>query len=159
MERDVNPTPVTDDARPPQRDPVVDLASVLHIRASDVEPFTGLRYLSKLFKVMAVILALLIISEVVTGLVAQGSAAVPTLLNEVSRLLVFSGLLWGAGDLAILLIDVGHDVRASRIMISRIAPHPDHAKAAEVEVGLPVVGERLVTSDIPREPAADLRGD
>lgn len=157
MEREVTtPTPVSDEARKHQ-DVTEDLASVLHIRATDVEPFTGLRYLSKLFKVMAIILALLIVSEVVTGLVTQGSAAIPTLLNEVSRLLVFAGLLWGAGDLAILLIDVGHDVRASRIMISRIAPHPDHAAPTpEVEVDLPRSGER--NRDIPRT-AVPPRGD
>lgn len=103
------------------RKELAELAAALHIRASDVEPFTGLRYLSRLFKFMGVILALLIVSEIVTGLVTQGGAAIPTLLNEVSRLLVFAGLLWGAGDLALLLIDVGHDVRASRILLSRIA--------------------------------------
>ena len=116
------------DSRLSVRKELADLAAALHIRASDVEPFTGLRYLSKLFKFMGVILGLLIISEIVTGLVTQGSAAIPTLLNEVSRLLVFAGLLWGAGDLALLLIDVGHDVRASRILLSRIA----HETAPEV---------------------------
>src|SRR2546429_4821883 len=76
------------------------------IRQSDLEPYVGLRYLSKLFKLMGVILGLLLIAEVVTGVMAQGSAAVPTLLGEASRLIVLAGLLWGVGDLAILLIDV-----------------------------------------------------
>ncbi len=89
------------------------------VRLSDLEPYVGLRYLSKLFKLMAVVLALLLIAEVVTGVVAQGSAAIPTLLGEASRLIVLSGLLWGVGDLAILLIDVGHDVRAARILLAR----------------------------------------
>lgn len=137
MEREVTPssttpTPTTpaDEARSKRAGLAQDLASVLHIRATDVEPFTGLRYLSKMFKVMAVILSLLIVSEIVTGVVTQGAASIPMLLNEVSRLLVFAGLLWGAGDLAILLIDVGHDVRAARIMMSRLAPHPSHAEHA-----------------------------
>jgi hypothetical protein len=89
------------------------------IRTSDLEPYVGLRYLSKLFKLMGVILGLLLIAEVVTGVIAQGSAAVPTLLGEASRLIVLAGLLWGVGDLAILLIDVGHDVRAARILLAR----------------------------------------
>ena len=89
------------------------------IRLSDLEPYVGLRYLSKLFKLMGVVLALLLVAEIVTGVVAQGSAAVPTLLGEASRLIVLSGLLWGVGDLAILLIDVGHDVRAARILLAR----------------------------------------
>jgi hypothetical protein len=89
------------------------------VRLSDLEPYVGLRYLSKLFKLMGVVLGLLLIAEVVTGVVAQGSAAVPTLLGEASRLIVLAGVLWGIGDLAILLIDVGHDVRAARILLAR----------------------------------------
>ena len=93
------------------------------IRNSDLEPYVGLRYLSKLFKLMGVVLILLLIAEIITGVVAQGSAAVPTLLGEASRLIVLAGLLWGVGDLAILLIDVGHDVRAARILLGRQAAH------------------------------------
>jgi len=89
------------------------------VRQEDLEPYTGLGYLSKLFKVMAIILLLLLVSEIVTGLYAQGTEAIPTLLGEISRLVVLAGLLWGSGDLALLLIDVGHDVRATRILLGR----------------------------------------
>ena len=89
------------------------------VRSSDLEPYVGLRYLSKLFKLMGVILGLLLLAEIITGFVSQGTAAVPTLLGEASRLIVLAGLLWGVGDLAILLIDVGHDVRAARILLAR----------------------------------------
>jgi len=94
---------------------------IREVRASDIEPYTGLRYLSKLFRFMAIILIVLLIAEVATGLYAQGSAALPTLLGEASRLIVLAGVLWGTGDLAHLLIDVGHDVRAARILMARIA--------------------------------------
>ena len=89
------------------------------IRQSDLEPYVGLRYLSKLFKLMGVILGLLLLAEIVTGFLQQGSGAIATLLGEASRLIVLAGLLWGVGDLAILLIDVGHDVRAARILLAR----------------------------------------
>ena len=104
-----------------RRNPVVD--PLMQVRASDLEPYIGLRYLSKLFRLMAIILVLLLAAEVVTGLYTQGSAAIPTLLAEASRLIVLAGLLWGTGDLAILLIDVGHDVRATRILVGRQAVH------------------------------------
>jgi hypothetical protein len=90
------------------------------VRASDIEPYTGLRYLSKLFRFMSVILVLLLVAEVATGVYTQGSAAIPTLLGEASRLIVLAGVLWGTGDLAHLLIDVGHDVRAARIIVTRV---------------------------------------
>ena len=101
----------------PKRDPA------MPVRTADLEPYVGLGYLSKLFKLMAIILLLLLISEIVTGLWSQGTTAVPTLLGEMSRLVVLAGLLWGTGDFALLVIDVGHDVRATRILLGRQALH------------------------------------
>ncbi|MGH3928074.1 MAG: hypothetical protein ACRDTT_35295, partial [Pseudonocardiaceae bacterium] len=63
----------------------------MQVRAADLEPYVGLRYVAKLFRLMALILVLLLIAEVVAGLTQVGSAAIPTLLPEVSRLLVLSG--------------------------------------------------------------------
>lgn len=115
------------DTHPPaeaRRQPTPPAAhSIAGVREADLEPYIGLRYLSKLFKLMAVILVLLLVAEVVIGFREQGTGAIPTLLAEGSRLVVFAGLLWGAGDLAILLIDTGHDVRATRILIARQLAH------------------------------------
>ena len=116
-----------------------DADAMTHVRASDIEPYIGLRYLSKLFRFMAIILVLLLIAEMVTGIVKQGRASIPTLLGEMSRLIVLAGLLWGTGDLAILLIDVGHDVRAARILLGRqIAHHVlDHPAPPTVHESAP----------------------
>lgn len=94
---------------------------IREVRATDIEPYTGLRYLSKLFRFMAIIMLLLLVAEIVTGIYTQGAASTPTLLGEASRLIVLAGVLWGTGDLAHLIIDVGHDVRAARILLSRVA--------------------------------------
>jgi hypothetical protein len=96
---------------------------LMQVRDADLEPYVGLRYLSKLFRLIAVVLILLLVAEVVTGLTRQGVESIPTLVSEVSRLIVLAGLLWGIGDLAILLVDVGHDLRAVRILIGRQTAH------------------------------------
>src|SRR5213596_3063126 len=96
-----------------------DVPVIPDVRASDLEPYVGLRYLSKLFRLIAIILLLLLVAEIITGVTTQGSAAIPTLLGEASRLIVLAGALWGVGDLAILMVDVGHDVRAVRVYLSR----------------------------------------
>ena len=102
-----------------------EMAEIPGVRSTDLEPYVGLRYLSKLFRLIAIILLLLLVAEIVTGVSTQGSASIPTLLGEASRLIVLAGALWGIGDLAILMIDVGHDVRAARVYMSRQAPLAD----------------------------------
>jgi hypothetical protein len=100
-------------------DAAADIPEIPGVRATDLEPYVGLRYLSKLFRLIAIILLLLLVAEIVTGITTQGSTAIPTLLGEASRLIVLAGALWGVGDLAILMVDVGHDVRAVRVYLSR----------------------------------------
>ncbi|MGZ8379689.1 MAG: hypothetical protein ACXW61_13910 [Gemmatirosa sp.] len=94
------------------------------VRASDLEPYTGLGYLSKLFRLIAILLLVLLVAEVGVGVYSEGVESLRTLITEASRLIVIAGVLWGAGDLATLLIDIGHDVRATRILLGRQALHP-----------------------------------
>lgn len=121
-----------------------DSAVIAGIRATDIEPYTGLRYLSKLFRFMAIILLLLLVAEIATGLYVQGAVSIPTLLGEASRLIVIAGVLWGTGDLAHLLIDVGHDVRAGRVLLARQTYHmtKDVLPGRGVAVERPLVAER-----------------
>ena len=111
-----------------------DAPEIPGVRATDLEPYSGLRYLSKLFRLIAIILLLLLVAEIITGLATQGSAAIPTLLGEASRLIVLAGALWGIGDLAILMIDVGHDVRAARVYMSRQPKAPDREHATQTPI-------------------------
>jgi hypothetical protein len=118
---------------------------LLRVRASDLEPYTGLGYLSKLFRVIAVLLLGLLVAEVIAGAASDDPDKWRTLLSEASRLVVVAGVLWGAGDLATLLIDVGHDVRATRILLGRQVAHHAH------EFGEPLArpaGERATTAPV-----------
>ena len=90
------------------------------VRTEDLEPYVALRYIARLFKVLAVLLLIMMLGEVVTGLVTSGVTAFMTLLGEVTRLLVLAGLLWAGGDITILIIDAGHDLRVARILLGRI---------------------------------------
>ena len=59
--------------------------------AEILEPHESLRYVARLFKALAALLILLLIAEVVLGLARQGTEAVPLLLEEATRLIVFAG--------------------------------------------------------------------
>jgi hypothetical protein len=95
-------------------------APYMEVRDDDLEPHAGLRYIARLFKLLAILLILLLIAEAVMGLIQQGQAAIPTLLVEATRLIVFAGLLWGAADMALMLIESNHDLRATRILVGRL---------------------------------------
>jgi hypothetical protein len=90
------------------------------VRDEDLEPHEGLRYIARLFKVLSIFLILLLIGEVVIGLVQVGAEAIPTLLVEATRLIVFAAFLWGAGDIALMLIESNHDLRAARVLLGRL---------------------------------------
>ena len=92
----------------------------MDVRDEDLEPHEGLRYIARLFKVLAILLILLLIGEIILGLVNRGDEAIPTLMVEATRIVVFAGLLWGAGDIALMLIESNHDLRATRILVGRL---------------------------------------
>jgi hypothetical protein len=90
------------------------------VRDEDLEPHEGLRYIARLFKVLSIFLVMLLLAEIVIGFVQVGSEAIPTLLVEATRLFVFAAFLWGAGDIAMMLIESNHDLRAARILLGRL---------------------------------------
>lgn len=82
-----------------------------------LEPHASLRYVGKLFKTLAVGLFIILLAEIGLGIAQDGIGALPVLLLEVAQLLLFTGLMWGGGDLAYLVIETNHDVRASRVLL------------------------------------------
>jgi hypothetical protein len=96
------------------------------VREDDLEPHEGLRYIAKLFKALALLLIFMLIAEMIIGLQQDGTAALGALLIEATRLIVFAGFLWGAGDLAVMLVESNHDLRASRILLGRLNGKLEH---------------------------------
>ena len=47
--------------------------------------------------------------------------SIGVLFAEAVRLVIFAGLLWGAGDLAVLWVKSHYDIRATRILVARLA--------------------------------------
>lgn len=100
------------------------------VRDADLEPYVTLRYIAKLFKVLAVLMAVLSIGEVVLGFTAPEATSLADLISAFTRLIVLAGLMWSAGDLTLLVIDAGHDLRVARILLGRIN-HEMHRKNNE----------------------------
>ena len=90
------------------------------VRIEDLEPYVTLRYIARLFKVLAVLMLVMYVGEAVTGMMTAGMASFVTLLGEGTRALVLAGLMWAGGDVTLLLIDAGHDLRVARILLGRI---------------------------------------
>ena len=91
------------------------------IRAEDTEPYVGLQYIARLFKIVSFLVLIAMVLEIVLGVAADGLNALLPLLAEVVRAGVLAAILWGSADVVLLLIDLGHDVRASRVLLGRIS--------------------------------------
>ncbi len=114
------------------------------VRRSDIEPYTALRWVATLFKAAAVFLVVAVIAEFIAGIRLDGWAAMPILLGEIARTGVFAVVLWGGGDLVRLLVDIGHDIRAERVLITRLLHRvPPGSEAAGPRPGVgPTVSRR-----------------
>ena len=116
------------------------------VRDDDLEPHEGLRYIAKLFKALALLLIFMLIAEMIIGLQQDGTAALGTLLIEATRLIVFAGFLWAAGDLAVMLVESNHDLRASRILLGRLNGKLD--RLVEPREPRPIEGQGPVSREL-----------
>lgn len=135
------------------------VAPEMDVRDEDLEPHAGLRYIARLFKILSLLLLLLLIAEIVMGITTQGSAAVPRLLVEATRLIVFAGLLWGAADMGLMLIESNHDLRATRILVGRLSQRVQRAEQALMaSQGIGRMPVQPRTPPAPGAPGHDPRG-
>lgn len=112
------------------------------VRSQDLEPYITLRYIARLFKVLAALMVVMLIGEIVAGLMAEGTSSLPELIGEITRMLVLAGLMWGGGDITLLLIDAGHDLRVARILLGRINHELHRANSERAGSSKPASTER-----------------
>ena len=112
---------INEDLRSERRTvPDAHTATDAQVREEDMEPHAGLRYIAWLFKVLAILMVLVLIAELVIGLRSGTAMAMTTLMVEATRLVVFAAFLWAAGDMALMFIESNHDLRATRMMVTRL---------------------------------------
>lgn len=99
------------------------------VRSHDLEPYVTLRYIARLFKVLAVLMLVMLVGEIILGLTAEGGPDILMLITEITQTLVLAGFMWGGGDLTLLVIDAGHDLRVARILLGRINAELHRANA------------------------------
>lgn len=117
------------------------------VRSQDLEPYITLRYIARLFKVLAVLMAIMLIGEIVLSFMAEEPVSVPDLIARVTQLMVLAGLMWGGGDVTLLLIDAGHDLRVARILLGRI----NHEMHRTSSLNERKTGEGPMPEDAPRQ--------
>ena len=115
---------------PPQRGDEKRAATEEEVRTEDLEPYITLRYIAKLFKVLAVVMFIMLIAGIVAGI--SSSEPLSTIISETTYMLVLAGFMWAGGDLTLLVVDAGHDLRVARILLGRINAEL-HRKAGEEE--------------------------
>lgn len=90
------------------------------VREDDIEPEKGIRAIAILFRGMAILLLVLMVLQVFFAVTSTVPLSVGVVFAEAVRLIIFAGLLWGGGNLAVLLIRSHHDIRATRILTARL---------------------------------------
>lgn len=121
---------VSGTTHPPDKRLAVDTEHTIagiSVREEDIEPIKGITTIATLFRGMAILITLLMILQVIFGLTSDVPISIGVLLADAVRLIIFAGLLWAGGDLAVLWVKSHHDLRATRILMARVAYMLQHA--------------------------------
>ncbi len=91
------------------------------VREEDIDAVQGLRSIAVIFRGLAALLLLLMVAQIYVALRSIVPVSYGVIAAESIRLIIFAGLLWGAGDLAVLYVKSHNDIRATRILMARMA--------------------------------------
>ena len=90
------------------------------VREGDIESDNAIRAIARLFRAMAILLLVLAAVQIVTAVAGSVNLSIGVLGADVVRLVIFAGLLWGLGDVAVFIVRSHYDLRATRILVARI---------------------------------------
>lgn len=105
------------------RDSRGDILAGVHLRDDDLEPQTGLRFASTVFRICSVVILLLAMWQFADWWMDRppGNVGLAVLVGDTIRLIVVAALLWAASNLAALFVKSHYDLRAARILVARQA--------------------------------------
>ena len=95
--------------------------SGVRVREEDIEPTLGLHWVAWMFRVLAALVFVLMMLQIALGLTSSVDFSVGVLFAEAVRMLILTCVLWGAGALADLFVQSHRDIRATRVLLTRIA--------------------------------------
>lgn len=97
------------------------LLAGVEVREEDLEPQRGLHIAGMVFRVSAVIILLLALWQFTAWWLDRppGGAGMAVLVSDTIRLIVVSFLLYGAAELADVIIKSHYEMRAGRILLAR----------------------------------------
>jgi hypothetical protein len=104
------------------RQPDTDRPSIggVTVRDDDIESAKALRAIARLFRGMALLLLVLMVVQVIAAATGTVALSVGVVAANAIRLVIFAGLLWATGDLAVFVVKSHYDLRATRILVARV---------------------------------------
>lgn len=111
--------------------------TIAPIRQADIESTRGLHWVALLFRALAVLVFTLMLLQIAFGLTSPFDESYGLLFAEAVRMLILSCLLWAVGAISDLFVQSHHDLRASRVLLARIAQRLDANAASASTHGGP----------------------
>ncbi len=97
------------------------ILSGVPVREDDIQPMLGLHWVAWMFRALAALVFVLMVLQLALGLTSTVDLSYGMLFAEAVRMLILACLLWAAGALADLFVRSHHDLRATRVLLARIA--------------------------------------
>lgn len=100
-----------------------DILPGVHLRDDDLEPQRGLRFTSTVFRICSIVILVLAIWQFADWWMDRppGDVGLSILVSDTIRLIVLAALLWAASNLASLFVKSHYDLRATRILLTRVS--------------------------------------